>query len=510
MMKFFVFLLIFLAAFQTAAIAADVKAMMTEANTQFRSADRDFMSGKMDSAWDWVTKAKETVAAVLEADPSNTQAAQLGKRIDQLAEKIEKRRGAAPKPGSAAGPAPAGGEAPKKLPATAGRYLMEADRALGRAEMMLGPDRDKEDPARLPGRVKEALAPAEQNLGKLEAEFPDFSDHPDVTSKMERLEAARKELQALEGGAAAAKAAGDEAQAAREAESGEWLKKLRPFVASKSRMDDAPYYDPDREMLSYAGFDIEIEELARRHKIHDEAGAALEEYKKAGVTEPLELLAETAGEIESRLAQFAAALEELGRTALGEARTQLDFGREFMDKNLPAAERGEEFVVMSRDVLAGIKSRIDQAAVFLPAGDQPLAEAKTDLEKLGKDADVLAGKRMEKTVMAPENYTGADGDEIRAAARAAAAEEHGGAEMLRLNIISQKWVEDWRFQEGADRVVRLTAVRQVTAQAAVKKGGEVLLLTMGVYSQKNTDWSWGPMKGYVQFTDKMLEENVNK
>lgn len=509
-MKFFAFLLVFLAAFQAAAIAADVKAMMTEANTQFRSADRDFMSGKMDSAWDWVIKAKETIAAVLEADPSNTQAAQLGKRIDQLAERIEKRRGAAPKPGPAAGPAPAGGAAPKRLPATASRYLMEADRALGRVEMLLGPDRDKQDPARLPDRVREALAPVEQNLGKLTAEFPDFSDHPDVTPKMERLEAARKELQALEGGAAAAKAAGDEALAAREAESGEWLKKLRPFVASKSRMDDAPYYDPDREMLSYAGFDTEIEELARRHKIHGSAGAALEEYKKAAVVEPLELLAETAGEIESRLAQFEAALEELGRIALREARTQLDFGREFMDKNLPAAEKGEEFVVMSRDVLAGIKSRIDQAAVFLPESDQPLAEARADLEKLGKDADVLAGKRVEKTVMAPENYSGADIDDIKAAVRAAVETEHGGGEILRVNVLSRKWGEDWRFQEGADRVIRLTAVRQVSVQAAVKKGGEVLLLTLGVYSEKNPDWSWGPMKGHVHFTDRMLEENVNK
>jgi hypothetical protein len=134
--------------------------------------------------------------------------------------------------------------------------------------------------------VREALAPAEENLGKLLAEFPDFSDHPDVTPKVERLEAARKELEALEGAASASKGAEEAARAEREKESGEWLKKLRPFVASKSRMDDAPYLDPEKEMVSYAGFDISAEELARRHRIHGEAAAALEEYRRAGVKEP--------------------------------------------------------------------------------------------------------------------------------------------------------------------------------------------------------------------------------
>jgi hypothetical protein len=334
---------------------ADAKALLSEANTLFRSADKDFMSGKMDSAWETVQKAKEAIAAAKEADPSNFQVTSLEKRIDQLADKIEKRRG---------GPSPAGTsekpqsqpEAPKRLPATASRYLMEADRALKGAEDLLGPDRDKQDPGRLPARVREALDPAEKNMGRLLEEFPDFKDHPDVTPKVERLKAARKELEALEGAASGAKKAEEAATAAREAESGEWLKKLRPFVAAKSSMDDAPYYDPEKEMLSYAGFDIGAGELAKRHRIHAEAAAALQEYKNAGIKEPLELLADTAAEIESRLGKFYAALDGLGRISLSEARQQLNWGREFMAENLPKAERGEDFLILSRDVLVGIQA----------------------------------------------------------------------------------------------------------------------------------------------------------
>jgi hypothetical protein len=274
-----------LAALPGVSSAADAKALLTEANTLFRSADKDFMSGKMDSAWETVIKAKEAVAAAKAADPSSSQTASLEKRIDQLAAKIEKRRGNSSQAAPAGKPTSPSG-APKRLPATAGRYLMEADRALKRAETLLGPDREKQDPARLPAQLREILAPAEENLGKLLAEFPEFSGHPDVTPKVERLEAARKELETLEGAASVSKGAEEAARAESEAESGKWLKKLRPFVASKSNMNDAPFLDPEKEMVSYAGFDIGAEELARRHRIHGEAAAALEEYRKAGVKEP--------------------------------------------------------------------------------------------------------------------------------------------------------------------------------------------------------------------------------
>jgi len=122
-----------LAAFPAVSTGADAKALLSEANTLFRSADKDFMSGKMDSAWETVAKAKEAITAAKEADPSNSQVASLEKRIDQLAVKIEKRRGGASQTapaGKASGPS----AAPKRLPATAGRYLMEAERALKRTE----------------------------------------------------------------------------------------------------------------------------------------------------------------------------------------------------------------------------------------------------------------------------------------------------------------------------------------------------------------------------------------
>jgi hypothetical protein len=488
--------------------AADVKELVREANTLFRSADKDFMSGKLDSAWETVQKAKEKIGEAKTADPGNSQVTSLEKRIDQLAEKIEKRR-AGSAAGGAASSKPAG-EKPKRLPATAGRYLMEADRALKKAEMLLGPDREKQDPARLPLRVREAVAPAEETMGKLLSEFPDFADHPDVTPKRARLEAAMKELETLEGSASASAAEADAAKAAREAESGKWLKILRPFVASKTNMEDAPFIDPEKEMISYAGFDIEVEELAKRHRIHGEAAAALLEYRKAGVTEPVELLTETEKEIERRLKSFSENLEGLGRQALDEADSQLAYGREFVAENLPMAERGEDFNILTRDVLVRIKNSIDQAAVFLPEDDQGLAASRAGLGKLEKDAAVLREKRVEKIRMLPEKFPGPERDEIRAAALAAVGSDHPGAQVLRTSIVSPSWREDWRFEEGADRVLRLTASRQVNVQAAVKKEDGVFLLTIGVYSRKNPDWTWGPMKGYGMFSDRMLEENVEK
>ncbi|MGI6791049.1 hypothetical protein [Aminivibrio sp.] len=117
---------------------------------------------------------------------------------------------------------------------------------------------------------------------------------------------------------------------------------------------------------------------------------------------------------------------------------------------------------------------------------------------------------MEKIRMLPEKFSGPERDEIRAAALAAVGSDHPGAQVLRTSIVSPSWREDWRFEEGADRVLRLTASRQVNIQAAAKKEDGVFLLTIGVYSRKNPDWTWGPMKGYVMFSDRMLEENVEK
>ena len=492
--------------------AADVKELVREANTLFRSADKDFMSGKLENAWETVQKAKEKIGEAKTADPNNNQALSLEKRIDQLAGKIEKRRAGSSGSGSPSSKPsqPASGEKPKRLPATAGRYLMETDRALKKAEMLLGPDREKQDPARLSLRVREAVTPAEENMGKLLAEFPDFADHPDVTPKRARLEAAMKELETLEGSASASAAEADAAKAAREAESGKWLKILRPFVASKTNMEDAPFIDPEKEMISYAGFDISAEELARRHRIHGEAAAALEEYRSAGVKEPLELLAETAKEIERRLGEFSASLEGLGRIALDDAKSQLERGMAFTAENLPKAERGEDFNILSRDVLLGIRNSLDQAAVFLPGDDPGLAGARSDYARLEKDGALLREKRVEKIRMLPEKFGGSEGEAIRQAVIAAIGAEHPGADILRMNIVSPAWKEEWRFQEGADRVLRLTATRQVTVQAAVKKSDGVFLLTLGAYSPKNPDWTWGPVKGYVMFSDKMLEENVNE
>ena len=233
-------------------------------------------------------KGQEAISAAREADPSNSQVASLEKRIDQLAEKIEKRLAANPQSSPSGQPA-SGSAAPKRLPATASRYLMEADRALKRAEDLLGPDRDKQDPGRLPARVREALDPAEKNMGRLLEEFPDFKDHPDVTPKVERLEAARKELAALEGAAAGAKKAEEAATAARRrrAASG---RSSAPSWRPNPAWATPPTTTLKRRCLSYAGFDIGAEELAKRHRIHAEAAEALQEYKNAGVKEPLSSL----------------------------------------------------------------------------------------------------------------------------------------------------------------------------------------------------------------------------
>ena len=58
--------IIFAAFCPAPSFGADAKALLSEANTLFRNADKDFMSGKMDSAWETVQKAKEAISAARE------------------------------------------------------------------------------------------------------------------------------------------------------------------------------------------------------------------------------------------------------------------------------------------------------------------------------------------------------------------------------------------------------------------------------------------------------------
>ena len=494
-----------------AAIAqsAEVKAMLKDANTMFRNADKDFMAGKMESARDFIVQAKEFITKAREGAPEDFQVVSLEKRIDSLAEKIEKRL-AAKGTASPAASGPSSGAAPARLPATAGRYLMEADRALKKVDLLLGPDRGKQAPDRLAARVREALAPAEENLAKLLSEFPDFKDHPDVAPKVERMEAARHELETIEGARASSAAASGAAAAARDAESGEWMKKLRPYVASKSNMDDAPFVDAEKELIPYGGFDLEARELARRHRLFAEAAASVEEYRGTKKEEPTEILAETIREIGERAGQFAAQLKSLGESALGEGREKIGFARERVDENMAREAKGEDFNALSRDVFLGIGERLDSAAVFLPPDHPGLLEARRNAEELAALDGKLREKLVEKTRMIPDRFTGKEGEEIRAAARSALEKDAPGAALLRMTVISPEWKEEWKYQEGADRIYHLVSARNVTVQAALKGEKGVELLTLFVYSRRNPDWSLQPMEGYVVYRDKMLEENVEK
>jgi hypothetical protein len=109
-------------------------------------------------------------------------------------------------------------------------------------------------------------------------------------------------------------------------------------------------------------------------------------------------------------------------------------------------------------VLLRIQNSLDQAAVFLPEDDPDLAGARADYTRLEKEGALSPGEEGgEKSACCLKKFGGSEGEAIREAVAAAIGAEHPGAEVLRMNIVSPAWKEDWRFQEGADRVLRLTA-----------------------------------------------------
>lgn len=486
--------------------AGDVDALLKEANAHFRSADKDFMSGKLESALATAEKAREVIMRARAVAPSDHRVSSLEKKIDQLAEKIAKRVAST----GALSPAPdsAGGGA--RLPATAARYLREATAALDRFDRIVGPDRSMYNEETLPQKLREYLDVAEAGLASLQDEFSDQKNHPDVVAALERRDEARSILEEMESARAGGERVLEEVLASAEDDNVLWLKRLRPYVASPSRMDDGPYRVKGKELSGQVSYSTTPEELVALWDLHEEAWREWKAYEKEGPGEPEELLVETAREIEKRRQSFQASLRSLGEDLLDEVRSDLDYGLEFVAENRDRAGKGELFNLLGREVLLAMAKKVDGAAAFLSEEDDLLVRARADLASIEEDVANLRDRAAERTRMNADRFQGPERDEVLSAVETTVKTHYSGGALLRTTIISPQWEQEWRFVEDSnDGIVRLRFDRYLTAQAAVKDGDDVFLLTLSLYATKKPDGSWRPMEGRILYRDRMVEENVD-
>jgi hypothetical protein len=473
------------------AIADEADDLAKEISSELRAAERKMMGGQKDEAAEMWLAIREKLQRLEELNSRHRQLRSLQSKHGKLQRDLEKRLGRSIEPG-----------AEEKLPFVLTSRLGQMKSSITGAEEALAGDEPDVSQARM------GLANAERFLDGIEKDFPD-----EVAKGIEEVEAARKRMEELkarieklEADAAGAAAAAGEAEAKREAQSEEWLKKFEPFFPGSypnKRFEGTPPTDPEL-----------LEKLTANW---EEAKALLAEYDAAefphGKNYRLEQKAE---ELREMVEEFPKACREALAKRV-ESRT-----REFLEKvewfKTPAQQKWRESekekpTTMSDKQMAGFKAAIDEAAEILGADDPKVAELRETFAAFEKENEERKQVAAERTFMLPDRWKSEGREEIEGKAREIVAKEYPKAKILRISLPRTDWSDEVETDPRlpASHPQKVKYIRCILTQVAVKEGDKVWLL--GVWVGKirySEDVPWGDLHGNTTYREWMMEENLKQ
>ena len=488
------------------AMAQDADQLAKDANNELRSGERAMFSSKFDEALASLNKAKELIDQIKSLDPGHSKLSTLESGYERLERDLSRRMPKdEPKQPEEAAPAQAADPAQEKLPSNVIHYMEEVERTLASLERHMAEQLDSNlgDDWKL-GQLDSLLQSVDAGVENILSRYGDkFSqEHPNWVAFLARIEKARADAEVFRTAITKGAAAAEADETARQAQSQEWVAKLRPYLDSNS------------EKVVWGSYTEEDEEMARRRQAAEEAGQVYAEYLATefpnGKTEELESMA---GDLGKRLEDFKAAAGNLENKLYEQARAGLQEAFEFLDEadawtSNPAALPN----ILDKDRMEWVRKQIDDFAAEAGKDAELVAQLRgllADLE--AKDAEHRAA-RMERTFLLPEKYAGEQADEVRDKAAELVREEHPGAKVLRTVIISEDWKEEEavEYTDTTQTQVRHRITRSLTAQAAANVDGGTVLCTVYVAKDRRTDGTWSPLYGNVMYEDPMLEENVNR
>lgn len=255
-------------------------------------------------------------------------------------------------------------------------------------------------------------------------------------------------------------------------------------------------------------------DIQARAALLEEAGTFWAEYIKAdlplGKTDQLRDLEET---LRQRLETMPVALQR--SRELMSADVEKEFDRILADLEADTGWKRDPAklpnLVMARDV-DGLRLAMERYAATVPAGDAKLVALRGKLDRiLERDRDNRA-VRAQRTFMRAERYTGADAAALRQRVESIVKERTGDLAVLRVSLSAEGWreesVHEWTDSTRSQRRHRYT--RSMIAQAAGRNAdGKVHLHTVHLASDRLASGEWGPLYGHVQWSEWMIEANVN-
>lgn len=488
--------------------AADVRSLVNDAGTAIRNCEKAMFSGKLDEAKTQLDAASGLVEKIRKDYPDFSGLKSLESKIQKITNDLAKRVGASPAPAQKqAADRAAKGPSSEKLPGGVTHRLKNIDKIIEKGEGILKKDsvasnewKSKE----LETVIRDAQGTMDEILKGYGTQMPE--NNLEISSRNEKIAAFKAKVEAFNAGVAKAIEDTKEGKAKVEALSNEWLSKMKPYIAGVGQ----PGHDPSKYMI--AGATEDLVELARRKKVFDEAESLFSEYKKVkfseGKTEKLEMAEK---ELDYALKSFKSSYSSMSEGFFQKAKEKLDNSAGWLQQEAAKDDGKRPPNFLSKDIFEDIKGLIVSAESGSP-NDPRIAEMKRQFGELENKDRELRELRVKRTFMKPDRFSGPELSAIKDAAVEFLKKDKPDATLLRTTVISDDWKEE-RVLEHTDTTktaVRYRVTRAVTAQIAARVGGDVFLHTMYVAKDQRSDGTWGRLYGHGMYSDRMLEENVNK
>lgn len=488
--------------------AADLRALSSEAGAALRSAEKEIFSGKAEAAKPHLDSAAGSIEKIKAQDPNFAGLKGLEAKHEKLSKDIQRRLGSgAQSPKVQTEDKAAGASSSDKLPGGVVHRLKNLERILDKGEGLI----KKQGVASVDWKVKELEATLKDAQGVVDEIEKGYASqipagHPDIKAALTRLEAFRVGVANFKAEAASAGEKAKEAKERSAKESEHWIARIRPFIAGPGQQG----HDPSRYLV--AGATEDVNELARRKKIFNEAMEVSNQYKQAsfadGRSEELERAADA---LAYSIKTFQESYDSMKERCFAQAIEKIGEAKKWLDQEASKDDGKRLPMILQKDVLEHIKALFSLADSLAPE-DGRLKDMERDISELERRERGLREIRIKRTFMKPETFEGPELSQIRDAAGLFLKKARPDAFILKTNVISGDWKEERVFEhtDTTKTAVRYRITREVTVQTAAKTPEGVHLYTLNVAKDQRSDGTWGALYGHVMYSDPMLEENVGR
>ncbi len=440
---------------------ADAKELLKTAGGDIRAAESRMFSRQFAEAGQLAARAEEALGQVLQLEPQNPTALGHLAKLNKLKKDLAAKGAPASAPASAPAQAPA--TAAPALPAGVAKRLRDIQAALKR--------RDLESAGQFMKEIESSYA------GQFDPAHPQFRE---AAAALQASQASRQEAQGRE---REEKSSREEARKEREAQCGEWEKRLRALPP-------------------FAFQSADVSGLLAQRQAHDRARTLLDELRAAsfpaGKTEGLENLER---ELERQVTGFPGLFAASRAALVNEARSHLQGRLEALSRETEGKPSilGASSLQECRQTVAAVAPLLEGD----PAGDELNALVRR-IEQTDR-SNRLARARL--IIPGQDLYGGPEADGLKAWASDLVKRARPAPQVVRAAITKPEWQEISRWEgQGDER--RFVTRREIYAQVAARVEKSPRLFFVYLTQERRQDGSWSGLDGNVMYTEEMIEENL--